>query len=70
MGEPSRDFDSDELGERVVMGLRRENYGLLRQRLDAINARRYRDHGWRIEYDPETKMAARMYWRGCYGADV
>jgi hypothetical protein len=58
-----------EVGERAVKGLRLENFGLLRQRLDAIADRRYRDLGWRIHCDGSRgPMATSMTWHGVGGA--
>lgn len=50
-----------ELGERACAAIRAENYGLTRQRLDAIRARLPLS-GWLHEY--ENGVPVRMRWVG------
>lgn len=66
---PHACVDEVELGVRPAVGLRRENHGLIRQRLDAITERQVRDRGWTIHYGPD-RMASSMSWIGPRGAEV
>jgi hypothetical protein len=66
---PHACVDEAELGARPTVGLRRENYGLLGQRLEAITERQVRDRGWTIHYGAD-RMASSMSWVGARGAEV
>lgn len=68
-GVPHTEREVAEVGARAVVGLRRENFGLQRQRIAAITARQPRDQGWRMHFGPDG-LAPSMSWAGVRGAEV